>query len=65
VKEMEGLPKEKQKKKETYDDIREKPPIVQSIPHETIVSSMKPEEEKMLLKELLGNFSDQTGACFG
>ena len=62
---MEGLPKEKQKRKEINDDIREKLPIVQSIPHETIVSSMKPEEEKMLVRELLGNFSDQTGACFG
>ena len=62
---MEVLPKEKQKKKEPYPDIREKTPIVQPIPHGTIASSMKPEEEKMLLKELLGNFSDQTGACFG
>jgi hypothetical protein len=65
VNEMEIVPKEKGKKKESYPNHREKPPIAQPIPLETIVSSMKPEEEQTLLKELLGNFSDQTGACFG
>jgi hypothetical protein len=32
---------------------------------EKVVFSMKPEEEIILLKDLLGNFSDQTGASFG
>jgi len=62
---MEVMPKEKRKKKEPVLNVPPSLSIVKSLPQEPIIFSMKPEQEKMILKELLGNFSDQTGACFG
>jgi hypothetical protein len=32
---------------------------------ETLVVPMRAEEKSLILKDLLGNFSDQTGASFG
>ena len=61
---MKALPKEKHKEKETIPNTSASAATIQSIPTESIVSLTKPEQEKILLKELLGNFSDQTGACF-
>jgi hypothetical protein len=62
---MEVLPKEEREKIEPNPDILGNPPTIQSNLQKTMVYPIKPEREKMLLKELLGNFSDQTGACFG
>jgi hypothetical protein len=62
---MEVLPKEKRKKKGPVLNVHSSLSIAKSFPHEPVIFSMKPEQEKMILRELLGNFSDQTGACFG
>jgi hypothetical protein len=62
---MEALPKEKRKKKGTVHKFNVTPPFMKSRAKEPIVYPMRPEEGKVLLEELLGNFSDQTGACFG
>jgi hypothetical protein len=62
---MEVLSKEKREKKEILSKLSASSSILNPNSEEPIVSSMEPEQEQMLLEELLGNFSDQTGACFG
>lgn len=62
---MEVLPKETHKEEETSSNTIVTTPNIKSIPKESIIFPMTPEHEKVILKELLGNFSDQTGACFG
>ncbi|OGO19516.1 MAG: hypothetical protein A2Z14_08305 [Chloroflexi bacterium RBG_16_48_8] len=62
---MEVLPKKKHRKKEATPNIALAPMISKPITKQPIVFSMKPEQERLLLKDLLGNFSDQTGASFG
>ena len=53
-----------ERKKPKYD-LKASPMSLKPITKESVVFRMKPEEEIILLKDLLGNFSDQTGASFG
>jgi hypothetical protein len=53
-----------ERKKPQYDP-KASPMSLKPSTKEQVVFRMKPEEEIILLKDLLGNFSDQTGASFG
>ena len=62
---METKSKEKQIRKYPQPKIAAIPLIKKPITKDPVVNPIKPREAIILLRDLLGNFSDQTGASFG